>query len=111
MKVNLGLAHQVAKYRLECRHFNNAHKCRFRKLSTLSGFTGSIIPGVSIDLRRGDTPMEVDKPPSSSSTEKDNGWDGDGNEEDEDEDDQEDEDFSAMVSTLLALTVDEPGRE
>lgn len=108
-KVNLGLAHQVEKYWLECRHFNNAHMCQFRKLSTLPGFVGSIIPGVRIELRRGDTPMEVDKPPSC--TDKDNGWDGDSDEEGEEDNDQEDEDISAIISALLALTVDEPSKE
>ena len=108
-KVNSGLACQVEKYRLECGHSNNAHMGQFRKLSTLPGFTGSILPGASIELHRGDTPMDVDKPPSCA--DEDNGWDDDGDEEGEDDDDQEDEDISAVVSALLALMVDEPGRE
>ena len=49
-KVNSGLACQVEKYRLEHGCFNNAHMGQFRKLSTLPGFMGSILPGVSIEL-------------------------------------------------------------
>ncbi|KAF8054767.1 hypothetical protein FPV67DRAFT_1681827 [Lyophyllum atratum] len=47
-RTNPGLAHQIAIYRMERGRYDEAHMRRFRKLAQLSGFTGSISPGVSI---------------------------------------------------------------
>jgi hypothetical protein len=45
-QVNPGLARQVGKHRMERARFNDWHMERFRKLSLLPGFTGSIKPGI-----------------------------------------------------------------
>jgi hypothetical protein len=104
-KVNPGLARQVGKHRMERARFNNQHMCRFRKLSLLPGFTGSIKPGVSVDSvesdGQADTPMEVDGQLNDGHHEDDGEQD-----EDEDEDEQRDEDIHAVVSALIALTID-----
>jgi hypothetical protein len=108
MLVNPGLARQVKIYRMERGRFNAQHMERFRKLASLPGFTGSIIPGTSTELCRGvDNTMDIDDATDDCCQ---GGVDDTANdaEDDEDyEDDEEDEDIQAMVSALLSLTVDE----
>jgi hypothetical protein len=43
------LANQITRLREDRGRFNSLHLQRFRKLSSLPGFTGSILPGVSRD--------------------------------------------------------------
>ena len=47
------LAHQVALHRLERGRFNSHHLRRLAEISRLSGFTGSILPGESINTAPG----------------------------------------------------------
>jgi hypothetical protein len=79
---------------------------RFRKLAALPGFTGSIRPGVSVQLHGGtETPMELD-------AQADNhGRSMDDEDEEEEDDDQEDADIRDMVAALMLLTVDRSGTE
>jgi hypothetical protein len=98
------MAHHIQRHRWEKARFNEQHFCRFRKLASLPGFTGSIQPGVSTELHGGmnstQTQMEVDH------------VDADycglraGEEEDEEEDDQEDADIRDTIATLMFLTID-----
>jgi hypothetical protein len=50
---NPQLAHQVALHRMERGRFNAHHLRRLTQISQLSGFTGSILPGESIDTGPG----------------------------------------------------------
>ena len=79
---------------------------RFRKLASLPEFTGSLRPGINVDLHR-----DVDGP--TEANQYHNGCDSSDKEEDDSDDsdgggdDQEDEDISAAVSALISLTIDE----
>ncbi len=48
-KVDPLLAHQINQYRRLRNRFNDVHLGRFRKLATMTGFSGSISPGMSLD--------------------------------------------------------------
>jgi len=88
--------------------FNMWHMDCFRKLTSLPGFSGSIIPGSSTELARGeDNAMNVDNATDDHCRGQVNG-NAEGN-EDNNEDDQEDEDIQAIVSVLMSLTIDAPG--
>lgn len=106
---NPGLAHQVKLYRMERGRFNARHMERFRKLASLPGFSGSIIPGTSTELGRDvDKSMDVDdKDVDGHQVGVDTANDADS--EEDDEDDQEEEEIQAMVMALMSLTVDAPG--
>ena len=118
-QVNPGLVRQVKIHQREKGRFNKQHMCRFRKLASLPGFTGSIKPGISVGSGGGvDNTMDVDVLPNDDQQwggdNIDNGGEGDngGGEGDEDEeDDQEDEDIQAMIAALMSLAVDVPGVE
>jgi hypothetical protein len=43
------LAHQVSLHRRERGRFNSQHMNHFKKLAALPGFTGSILPGISLE--------------------------------------------------------------
>ena len=102
--VNPGLARQVKIHRMERGRFNAQHMERFRKLASLPGFSGTIIPGTSIELGRDvqsvQNTMDVDDAAEDSCVPE-----GD----DDDDDDQEDEEIHAIVIALMSLTVDGPG--
>lgn len=99
---NPGLAHQVEKYRMKRGCFNEQHMHRFRKLSSLPVFTGSLMPGVAIKSDSGVVLMDVDEP----SHPLDHQINGD---EDEEEDELEaDADIAATISALMLLTIDGP---
>ena len=102
------MAHHIQKHRWEKARFNEQHLCRFRKLASLPGFTGSIQPGVSTELHgvmdSTQTEMELD-------VEADYGGFRAGEEEEDEEDDQEDADIRDMIATLMFLTVDKSGPE
>jgi hypothetical protein len=103
-KMSPGLACQVAKHRMERGRFNEQHMCRFRKLASLSGFTGSIEPGVSLGSQRGEeVQMEVDVPSDYHS-----GVDNREDDDEDEDDDQADADIRDTISTLMTLTVDGP---
>ena len=109
MLVNPGLARQVKIHRMERGRFNARHMERFRKLAFLPGFSGSIIPGSSIELGRDvHNAMDVDNAAEVSGQ----GGDGDtaniAEADDEDDDDEEDEEIQAIVIALMSLTVDAP---
>jgi hypothetical protein len=117
-EANPGLACQVKIYRMERGRFNEQHMQRFRKLASLPGFTGSIRPGTSAELRsRVGNPMDVDEPADDDGhrgESDDSGGDGANNSgegDEDDEDDQEDEDIQATVAALMSLTLDAPGVE
>jgi hypothetical protein len=105
-ETNPVMAHHVQKHRWERARFNEQHMRRFRKLASLPGFTGSIQPGVSMELREGmETHMELD-------VEADYGGLRVGEEEEEEEeDDQEDADIRDMIAALMFLTVDKSGTD
>ena len=107
-QVNPGLARQVGKYRMEKARFNDQHMCRFWKLSLLPGFTSSIKPGISIESdRQVDIPMEVDSQDDDGCCKDGNGEDGKNDSDGENDfDEQRDEEIHAMVSALIALTID-----
>jgi hypothetical protein len=46
---DLALAHQISLYRMERSRSNTLHMQRFRALSKVPGFTGSIKPGISVE--------------------------------------------------------------
>ena len=102
--VNPGLARQVKIHRMERGRFNAQHMERFRKLAFLPGFSGSIIPGTSIELG---TAMDVDDAAEVSCQ---HGDDDTANiaEADDDDDDGEDEEIQAILIALMSLTVDAP---
>ena len=93
--------------------FNARHMERFRKLASLPGFSGSIIPGISIELGRDvDNTMDVDDAADDCCLGgvDDNANIAEGNEDDDDHNyDQEDEEIQAMVIALMSLSVDAPG--
>jgi hypothetical protein len=61
---NPQLAHQVALHRSERGRFNAHHLRRLTEISQLSGFTGTIVPGVSIDSGSGASASNpIIKPP------------------------------------------------
>jgi hypothetical protein len=95
-EANPGLACQVEKHRLERGRYNEKHMSRFCKLASMSGFTGSIQPGISVDADEGvPAGMEIDIEYKA----VDDG-------EESEEDDEEDEDIRNIVATVLSLTLD-----
>ena len=50
------LAYQISTYRHERGRFYDLHMHRFAKLASMSGFTGSLKPGVSVDTSRHTAP-------------------------------------------------------
>jgi hypothetical protein len=91
----VGLAHQVHLVRMERGRFTALHMSRFGKLSKEGGFSGSILPGVSVSrerhlrvMRDGDTSMgppsqDAGSPPGSEDEEgPDEGDEGDDNDVD-----------------------------
>ena len=109
MLENPGLARQVKIHRLERGRFNAQHMDRFRKLASLPGFTGSIIPGASTELERNvhsATNMEVDDTEDDCCQSSiDDTYDTEGY--DDDKDVQEEEDIEAMVHALISITVND----
>jgi hypothetical protein len=111
MLVDPGLARQVKIHRMERGRFNARHMERFRKLASLPGFSGSIIPGTSTELG-GDVhdAMDVDDAAEDSCQ---GGVDDTAivaeADDDDSDDDQEDEEIEAIVIALMSLTVDAPG--
>ena len=94
--VNPGLACQVERHRLERGRYNERHMNRFHKLASMSGFTGSIQPGISVDRdERVQDEMEID-----------GGYNNEEDGEESEEDDQEDENIMSIVATVLSLTLD-----
>jgi hypothetical protein len=101
MEKNPVMAHQIRNHRQERARFNEQHMRRFKKLASLPGFTGSIQPGVSVEIHGGtETHMELDVEADHRAEEEEDG------EEDEEEDDQEDADIRDMIAALMFLTVD-----
>ena len=47
-----GMAHQVRLVRMERGRFTSLHMSRFAKLSKTGGFTGDLVPGVSVSRER-----------------------------------------------------------
>jgi len=106
-QVSPGLAQQVGKHRMERAHFNDQHMCRFWKLALLPGFTGTIKPSVSIELgRRADNLMDIDCNDGNREDGDDNGHGEAEEDKDEEEDEQREEEIHAVVSALIALTID-----
>ena len=72
------------------------HMNRFRKLVSMSGFTGSIQPGISVDRdERVQDEMEID-----------GGYNNEEDGEESEEDDQEDENIMSIIAMVLSLTLD-----
>ncbi|KAJ7057970.1 hypothetical protein C8F01DRAFT_1085809 [Mycena amicta] len=94
------LAHQVGVYRMERERFDHLHMRRLTKLNSLSGFTGCILPGVSLSAERrvpsGVTTEDVEM--ANPRADDDTGW------REDDESDGEDQDtlVEAMEGLLLA---------
>jgi hypothetical protein len=111
MLVNPGLARQVKIHRMERGRFNARHMEHFRKLASLPGFSGSIIPGTStefgggVDINMNECDIADD---CRQAGVNDTANDAEVSEDDED-DQEEEEDIQAMVYALMSLTVDEPG--
>lgn len=100
------MAHQIKVHRWERARFNEQHMCRFTKLASLPGFSGSIQPGVSIESRGGtESHMELDVGVDHGGfrvTEEE-----EKEEEEDDQDDADTADIRDMVSALMFLTVDD----
>ena len=95
-EVNSGLACQVERHILERGRYNERHMTRFRNLASMPGFTGSIIPGISIDRdEEVQAGMEIDE-----------GYNNVEDEEELEDDDQEDENIMNIVATVLSLILD-----
>jgi hypothetical protein len=94
------MAHQVQIHRWERARFNKRHMHRFRRLASLPGFTGSIQPGIGIDVDSELHELE------GTETYMDVGADHGEGEEEEEEDDQEDADIRDTIAALMFLTVD-----
>ena len=113
MLVSPGLARQVKIHRMERGHFNAQHMEHFGKLASLPGFSGSIVPGISIELGRDvDNTMDVDNAADDCCLGgvDDNANIAEGKEDDDNHNyDQEDEEIQAMVIALMSLSVDAPG--
>ena len=114
MLVSPGLARQVKIRRMERSRYNAWHMERFRKLASLPEFSGSIIPGTSIELGGDeDNAMNVDVTDDDCRQGGDDDSDSanvaEGDEDEDDNDDQEDQEIEAIVIALMSLTVDPPG--
>jgi hypothetical protein len=113
MLVNPGLAQQVKIHRMERGRFNAQHMERFRKLASLPGFSGSIIPGTSTVLGR-DVHDAMDVDDAAEDSRQGDVDDtvtvvvAEGDDDDSD-DDRDDEEIEAIVIALMSLTVDAPG--
>ncbi|KAJ7054564.1 hypothetical protein C8F01DRAFT_1162020 [Mycena amicta] len=115
-------AAQVCAYRMRQGRFSKVHMARFQKLSTVTGFTGNILPGVAVNEERkvpegipGFIPLTmqasgaVDLPPSALSTDTSSGEaeeaasaaDGDG---DDDTDEEDEEGLGDAMETLVRVT-------
>ena len=105
MLENPGLARQVGIHRMERGRFNARHMERFRKLASLPGYSGTILPGTSTKLSQdhdGENTMDVDEETVDCYRR------GVDSEDDEEDQDQEDEDLEALVAALVSLTVEPP---
>ena len=115
------LAFQIRRYREERDRFSALHLQRFEKLAATPGFSGTLVPGTSLDptlrsqdqARDSENEMEVDgediaahqgKPHSPEAPGKPNGASGvnnDGDEE-EDNDDDDDDELEARLQVVMA---------
>lgn len=93
-----GLAHQVRVVRMERGRFTSLHTSRFVKLSKMGGFTGDILPGVSLSrerhvavVREDDTQMRPPSPVDSPLVSEDEG--------DDESDEGDDDDVMGRLST------------
>ena len=78
------LGHQVFVHQMVCGHFDADHHQCLLKISLLPGFTGSILPGISVECARG--------APGIASKADREGWDqGNNGVEDDEEQEQEQE--------------------
>ena len=104
------LAHQISIYQKERGRSNALHMQRFRALSKVTGFTGSIKPGFSVEKAEkarldGQVPMTDIHSEGAAITEKETAVAPSLDEEEENEE-QADEDIAATLFSVLSISTD-----
>ena len=91
------LGHQVFVHQMVCSHFDADHHQCLLKISLLPGFTGSILPGISVECACG--------APGIASKADREGWDqGNNGVEDDDEEEQVQEQDEEWIEYALQAT-------
>jgi len=108
------IANHIALRREDRGRFNDLHLQRFRKLSLLPGFTGSLLPGVSRDMATevinaddGEGRMdEIESTRADDAGMVDGRNTNEGDDEDGEDEDQEDQELATLLYSVLSISTD-----
>ncbi|KAG6892740.1 hypothetical protein C0992_012773, partial [Termitomyces sp. T32_za158] len=95
----------IHQQREQLHQYNRLHIRRLSKLTTLPGFTGSLIPGVSVDNLQEEDAMDVDGGQEANIGDDSGGVEGSDDGEDS-SDDEDDAQLAEKVHKLLQISSD-----